>query len=228
VVAIATPVKARTDSSRLGSAWVLAAAGVLLVGVGVRLVLGGGVGDRSAAVLGVLLTLCAWAAAWVIAGPRIALVVTVAAVVMLDLAGLPAKDAPDYDDVQAFYTPDQVLSAQVPVEGSVGPGVPALTLLVQPVYQADQPRFGLAGDVNGTPLTWSCTFQHGLQQVVLPVPPALLTNASTLAVNLHLSGTPSPDGDYLLAYASSRLGGFVVGLQSGTSQPPGATACTLA
>jgi hypothetical protein len=102
----------------------------------------------------------------------------------------------------------------------------ALTLLVEPVFSGAQPRFGLAGDVGGTSLTWDCAFRRGLQRLALPVT-SLPASAAAVDARLHLTGSPSRDGDYLLVYASSARGGFLVSLVNAGDVGQGATSCTL-
>jgi hypothetical protein len=206
--------------------WSLASGAVLLLGVGLRLALhAGAIGDRSAAVLLLLLGLGAWAAAIVLATPRTAFVVTLGVVALLEVAALPARGLPEYDERQAFFQTDQVLAAQVPAEFSTQSAA-ALTLLVEPVFNGAQARFGLAGDVGGTSLTWDCAFRRGLQRLALPVT-ALPAFAAAVDVRLHLTGSPSRDGDYLLVYASSARGGFLVSLVNAGDVGQGATSCTL-
>jgi hypothetical protein len=103
-----------------------------------------------------------------------------------------------------------------------------LTLLVEPVFPASeaQPAFGLAGDVGGSTLTWECAFRHGQQVLALPVVPPAAINAGTLHVSLHLTGSPSRETDYLLAYASAPHGGLLVSLVDAAAVAPGATTCT--
>jgi hypothetical protein len=206
--------------------WSLASGAVLLLGVGLRLALhAGAIGDRSAAVLLLLLGLGAWAAAVVLATPRTAFVVTLGVVALLDVGALPARGLPEYDERQAFFQTDQVLAAQVPAVFSTQSAA-ALTLLVEPVFSAAQPRFGLAGDVGGTSLTWDCAFRRGLQRLALPVT-SLPASAAAVDARLHLTGSPSRDGDYLLVYASSARGGFLVSLVNAGDVGQGATSCTL-
>jgi hypothetical protein len=206
--------------------WSLASGAVLLLGVGLRLALhAGAIGDRSAAVLLLLLGLGAWAAAIVLATPRTAFVVTLGVVALLEVAALPARGLPEYDDRQAFFQTDQVLGAQVPAAFSTQSAA-ALTLLVEPVFNGAQPRFGLAGDVGGTSLTWDCAFRRGLQRLALPVT-SVTAFAPAVDVRLHLTGSPSRDGDYLLVYASSARGGFLVSLVNAGDVGQGATSCTL-
>ena len=168
--------------------------------------------------MSLLLTLGAWLAARVLGGPRVALLVTLLATALLDLAALPPRDPPPYDDLEAFYRTDQVLSASVPASGRQAD---ALNVLVQPVFSGAQPTFGLAGEVNGTAYQWTCAFAHGIQNVALPVS----VQGSSAEIRLHLTGAPSREGDYLIVYASSKLGGFVISLG-----PPDARAtnCSLA
>ena len=227
MVALASsPPRAAARSLRGAWGWTLAAALVLLIGLGLRLLVGGGgVGDRSALVMGVLLGVSVWLAARLFAGPRAALVAVAAVVVLVDLAGLPARNEVAYDDLQAFYRTDQVLSARLPVPASDV----AITLLVEPVFGGDRARFGLAGDLNGSALQWSCPFQHGLQRVALAVPTGLLRGGEMADVRLHLNGTPDRESDYLVAYTSSRLGGFVISLDpAGGSPSTSVTRCSVA
>jgi hypothetical protein len=203
---------------------------VLVVGVGLRLVLGGsGVGGRSAIVMSVLLAVAGWLAAWLLGGPRVALLVTVLVVALLDLAALPVRNAAQYDDLEAFYRTDQVLSAQLAVPGRADEGGLAVTLLAQPFYAAAKPRFGLAGEVNGSPLQWTCTFPRGVQRLALPLPEGLTSGVgSTADVRLHLAGAPDHTSDYLVVYASSRQGGFMIALEPIGSLDASVTRCALA
>jgi hypothetical protein len=204
----------------------LASGAVLLLGVGLRLALhAGAIGDRSAAVLLLLLGLGAWAAAILLATPRKAFVVTFVVVALLEVAALPARGLPEYDERQAFFQTDQVLAAQVPAVFSTQSAA-ALTLLVEPVFSGAQPHFGLAGDVGGTSLTWDCAFRRGLQRLALPVT-SLPASAAAVDARLHLTGSPSRDGDYLMVYASSARGGFLVSLVNAGDVGQGATSCTL-
>jgi hypothetical protein len=200
---------------------------VLVFGVALRLAFdAGGVGDRSAALMTLLLGLSAWATTTLLDKPRTAFVVTLGLIALLDVAALPARTLAEYDDRQAFYQTDQVLAAQVPI----APGAlesqtaPALALLVEPTFREAQPLFGLAGTVGGIPLTWDCAFRHGIQRLVLPLPRASLGSAASVDVGLHLTGSPSRESDYLLVYASSARGGFLVSLV-GADPGQGATIC---
>jgi hypothetical protein len=47
-------------------------------------------------------------------------------------------------------------------------------------------------------------------------------------VRLHLTGSPSRDGDYLVVYASSRLGGFDIALQPQSGLDGSVIRCTAA
>jgi hypothetical protein len=207
----------------------VAAAGVLACGLGLRLALGGGgVGDRSAIVMGVLLVVVAWLAARLVAGPHVALVVSVLVVALLDLAALPPRTTTEYDDREAFYRTDQVLSAQLAVPGGSEQGGLAITLLAQPFFAGAEPRFGLAGEVNGNPVQWTCAFSRGIQRLALPLPPAVASDlGSSAQVRLHLTGSPDHASEYLVAYASSHQGGFVVALESLGADSPGATRCSV-
>ncbi len=70
----------------------------------------GGVGDRSAVVMAALLSAGGWVAALLLSTPRTAFLVTLGLVALLDLAALPPRNEPEYDDREAFYRTDQVLS----------------------------------------------------------------------------------------------------------------------
>lgn len=181
----------------------------------------------------VFLSVAAWLAALLVSGPRAALVTCLAVVALLDLGALPARNAPEYDDQQAFYRTDQVISAVVAIpSGSAGsPGSDlAVTVLAQPVFGGQQAQFGLAGDVNGASAAWACPFQRGIQRLALPLPPPSLTRSGgqTADVRLHLTGSPARDGDYLVVYASSRLAGFDIALQPTASLDSTVTHCTAA
>jgi hypothetical protein len=211
-----------------GFGWTLGACAVLVVGLAVRVVLGGvGVGDRSAMVMAVLLSVGAWAAARLLGGPRAAFLVTLGVVALLDLAALPQRSPPAYDDLQAFYRTDQVLSTQIPAPDGIQGGA-ALTLLAQPTFAGAQPTFGLAGEVNGTQLSWSCAFGHGIQTLALPLPTGLVQPGQSADVQLHLSGAPSREADYLVAYASSKRGGFLLSLMPTSGLEASMTRCTPA
>ena len=217
MVAIASPTP-RIDARSWGTVWSLAGVGVLVLGAVVRLAMrGAGVGERSALVMMLLLVGCTWLAARYVAGPRVALFAAVVATVLFDVAALAPRDQPVYDDLQAFYSTDQVLSANAPIASG---GATAINVLVQPVFGGAQPRFGLAGDVNGTAYQWTCQFTHGIQTIALPV----AAEGTVADLSLHLTGSPSRDGDYLIVYASSRQGGFIV---SARPADQSATHCNL-
>jgi len=215
-----------------GRGWTIAAGAVLLVGLGLRLALGGGgVGDRSALVMSTLLAVGVWLGARLLSTPRTAFFVVFGVVALLDLAALPARNAPEYDYREAFFRTDQVVTAQVPLAADAGaaPAQPRLVLLVEPVFPAGetQPRFGLAGEVGGAALGWDCAFPRGLQHLALPVPPALVPGSGPLDVRLHLTGSPTRESDYLLVYASAPRGGFLVSLVGAADVGSGTTVCTL-
>jgi hypothetical protein len=204
---------------------------VLIVGLGLRLALGGGgVGDRSALVMSVLLAVAGWLAAWLLVGPRAAVAITLVLVALLDLAALPARNAAEYDDLEAFYRTDQVLTAQPAVPRGADQGGVAITLLAQPYFADAQPRFGLAGEVNGTPLQWTCAFPRGIQRIALPLPVGLASADApgTADVRLHLSGAPDHSSEYLVVYASSRQAGFVISLEPIDALNASLTRCALA
>ncbi|MGI9145379.1 MAG: hypothetical protein ACR2IK_02330 [Chloroflexota bacterium] len=210
--------------------WSVAAGAALVAGLGLRLLLGGGgVGDRSAMVMAVLLSGGAWLAAMLLCPPRTAFVVTLAAIALLDVAALPARNAPEYDAREAFFRTDQVISARVtnPPDGLGAQAQPSLLLLVEPVFPADalQPAFGLAGYVGNAPLVWDCAFQRGLQRLALSLPP-VAPAAELLDIQLHLTGSPSRETDYLLVYASALRGGFIASLGA-ANNAPGTAKCAL-
>jgi hypothetical protein len=173
--------------------------------------------------MAMLLAVGVWLAAFLLSTPRTACLVALGAIALLDLAALPARNAPEYDYREAFFRTDQVIAAQVPA----APGQlarPMLVLLVEPVFPAGeaQPRFGLAGEVGNATLAWDCTFERGLQHVALPV-----ASAGPLDVRLHLTGSPTRETDYLLLYASAPRGGFLVSLVDAADIGPGTSVCTL-
>jgi hypothetical protein len=202
---------------------------VLLIGLGLRVVYGGlGVGDRSAMVMSVLLSVGAWAAARLLGGPRVAFFVTLVVVALLDLAALPQRTPPAYDDLEAFYRTDQPLALPVvAVPPGLDPNAAALTVVAQPTFAGAQPQFGLAGSINGTPVSWNCAFEHGMQTLALPMPPDALRSLQTADVQLHLSGSPSAQSEYLVVYASSQRGGFLVALVPSAGLDASVTRCAL-
>lgn len=226
MVALASaPPRLAAQTRRATWAWTAASLGVLLIGVTLRLVLGGfAVGDRSAVIMLVLLAMTSWLAARLLSGPRAALITILVLVALIDMAALPPRNAPQYDDLQAFYRTDQLISAQLAVPPTDSA---AITLLAQPVFSGSQPTFGLAAEVNGSSMAWTCAFRRGIQSIALPLaqPPA---GSAVANVQLHLTGTPSRESEYLVVYASSKLGGFVIGLQPQASLDAGVTRCTPA
>ena len=230
MVAVAASAQTRAaakSSAELG--WSAAAAATLVIGLAIRLALGGaGVGDRSAIVMITLLSIGVWVAARRLGGARTAFLAMAALLALLDLAALPTRGAPSYDDLEAFYRTDQVLTAQLALPSAALRSRSAvLTLLAQPVYVGAQPAFGLAGEVNGTAVSWRCGFQRGIQQLALPLPSSVLRKARNgLNVRLHLNGAPSRETDYLVVYASSRRGGFLVSLEAASRLGQAASRCT--
>ncbi len=205
-------------ATRRGLVCTLGALGVLVLGAVLRIALGGtGVGDRSALIMSILLSLGAWLGTRALSGPRTALIVLGVLTLLFDLAALAPRNAPVYDDVQAFYRTDQAIDVHVRA------ATPASTIeiLVQPVFEGDAPRFGIAGEVNGAASQWTCSFTHRMQWVSLP----LATQTASADAQLHLIGSPSREGDYLLVYASSRQGGFLISLSSTVGE--GDTRCAL-
>jgi hypothetical protein len=125
-----------------------------------------------------------------------------------------------FDDREALYRTDQSLAVHV----SAGAGDTLLTVLAEPVFAGAEPRFGLAGQVGGTAVEWSCVWQRGRQLVALPLPAAA---TGGFDVQLRLTGTPSREGDYLLVYASSAQPGLVILTTSPGALGGNATMCTL-
>ena len=228
MVAIASHVPSVAARGR-GLGWTFAAVGVIVIGLGLRLALGGsGVGDRSAALMAAILATGCWLAGRLLGGPRTAVIVASGVVLLFDLAALPARKPAVYDDLQAFYRADQVLTAQLAVPAGVGQAVePVVTVLAQPIFAGVQPGFGVVGEVNGEALQWSCAYQRGIQRVALPVPSEAVRGAATADVRLHLSGSPSRDGDYLVVYLSSQRGGFIISLDSAPAPDQSVTRCQL-
>jgi hypothetical protein len=228
VVAVASPVATRAAARGRDPGWTIAAGGALLVGVLIRLALGSAaVGDRSATLMAVLLTLGAWVAARLVSNPRTAFFVALAMLALFDVAALPTRNPPAYDDLQAFYRTDQPLTVRLAVPSGLDQTTPIVSILAQPVFAGTQPAFGLAADVEGSSLTWQCAFQRGIQRLALPLPAGVLHGGS-VDVRLHLTGSPSRESDYVLVYQSSKLGGFVISLEPSGSVERGATICSLA
>jgi hypothetical protein len=224
VVAVASPSVATAAARRRGLGWTGGAAIVLVVGLGLRLALGGsGVGDRSAVVMATVLTVGAWLAARLVGGPRTAFLVSIGVMALHDIAALPERGAPEYDGMEGWYRIDQVVSAQLAVPNAA---TPSLTLLVQPVFTGAQPSFGLAADVNGVPLSWTCPFERDIQRLALPIPREALGGASSIDVRLHLTGSPSREADYLILYTSSRRGGPLLSLASAPVAGEAVTSCS--
>jgi hypothetical protein len=193
----------------------------ILVGIGARLMIGaGGIGDQSAAVMLAILGIVVWVASGMLASARTAFLLTLATVLLLDLAALPARGGPEYDDRQALFRTDQQLDVRLTAAGS---GDQVLLALVEPVFGGAQPAFGMAAEINGRPLAWDCSFRHGIQQVALPLSSL---PAGEFDVRLRLTGTPSREADYLLVYSSSVRNGPLLSITSPRSVPPDATPCT--
>ena len=224
MVAVASPALETAAARRRGLGWTVGAAIVLVVGVGLRLTLGGtGVGDRSAVVMGALLIGGAWLAARLLGGARTAFVVSLGLMALFDVAALPQRDAPEYDGVEAWYRTDQVVSSQVAVSNA---SMPALTLLVQPFFAGPEPSFGLAGDVNGVALNWKCPLDRDIQRLVLPIPREAIEGASTIDVILHLTGSPTRESDYLALYTSSLRAGALISVDNLAASSQPATTCS--
>ena len=159
------------------------------------------IGAVSAAVLVVLLGVGVWAGTALLLPPRTSAAVTAGLVLLLDVQAFRPRAEPAYDERVALYGTDQVVSA--PVSGTG----PALSVIVEPVFAGQHPAFGVATDVGGTPVSWSCGFVQGRQRLILPLPPMLVGSTE---VSVRLTGTPRRDGDYLLVFLSARRGGPLV------------------
>jgi hypothetical protein len=174
-----------------GGAWLGAAVVVLVVGTAVRLAVRPiDIQALSAALLGVLLWLGVWLGAQLLLTPRAAFAVGVVAMLLLDVAALPARPLADFDEREALFSTDQTLSVRVP------PGQNELVLLVEVASRESRPPFTLAGSVAEQQVRWACPWRAGRQRLVLPVP-------TGGGVRLRLEGSPGRDGDYLLVYTSS-------------------------
>jgi hypothetical protein len=207
--------------------WAVATGVLVAVGLGLRLAIGhAGAGDRSAAVMLGLLAVLVWVAALLVSTPRTAFFVTLGTVVVLNFAALPARNPPEYDDREAFFRSDQLITATtLPVPR--GLSRPVLSILAEPVFAGAQPAFDLVGEVQGSALAWNCAFQHGMQRLALPVPPGHLDGRAAVEVRLHLDGSPRRESDYLLVYASSLRGGLLVSIVDAAELGQNATLCSL-
>jgi hypothetical protein len=206
----------------------VAAAATLVLGEGARLAIGGGgVGERSALVMVTLLAIGAWLVARLLGGPRTAFLVTFVLMALFNVAALPPRNAPEYDDVEALYRTDQPVTAKLAVPAVTSEQPAMLTLLAQPAFAAAQPKFSMAGEINTMQLGWQCPFQRGIQRLALPLPQQAVSNAQTLDVRLHLTGSPSRETDYLLVYTSSRRGGVLLSLETTLKPDQSVTHCSL-
>jgi hypothetical protein len=181
VVAIAS---VATRAADRGSVWIVASVAVLAIGTLVRLAVRPiDVTAVSATLLAALLWIAVWVVALLLTTPRRAFVVGSVAMLVLDIAALPARTFVPYDQREALYQVGQTLA--VPAAASER----QVVVLVEPVFAGDQPVFGLEG--------WSCPWRRGLQYLVLPVA------AATDRVELRLTGTPNAEREYLVVYSSS-------------------------
>jgi hypothetical protein len=185
------------DAAAHSKWWLIGSLGVLVVGTLARLFLaGGGVPGLSGTVLAVLLWLGIWLAALLLARARGAFFVGLAAMVVLDLAALQPRTPVAYDDREVLYRTDQVLARQV----TASDGDRVLLVLAEPIFAGERARFGLAGLIGTSSVEWSCPFRHGIQQLALPLAAPV---SGPLDVQLHLTGAPTRETDYLVIYASS-------------------------
>lgn len=181
MVALA-PAWPRTARSSL---WLVGAAAVIVVGALPRL-FAGGAGERSAAVLSVLVAACVLGAAALVATHRLAFGITAVAVLLLNIAALAPRAPAPYDDRQALYRTDQSITLHAAGSGTL------LPLWVEARYGGAAPNFQLILD--GTPLR--CTWQRGVQRIGLPV-------RTAGDVRVQLGGSPARDGDFLIVYSSA-------------------------
>jgi hypothetical protein len=201
--------------------WLIGAAVVVVLGTLVRLIVAGtSVPRLSGTVLAVLLWLGVWLAMVLLTNPRVAFFVGLAAMAVVDVSAFPPRVSVSFDDREVLYRTDQSLAVHV----SAVVGDTLLTVLAEPVFAGAQPRFGLAGQVGGTAVEWSCTWRRGRQVVALPLPASA---TGGFDVQLRLIGTPSRDGDYLLVYASSAQPGPVILTTSPSALKDDATMCAL-
>ena len=194
-----------------------------MVGLGLRLALGGGgVGDRSALVMATLLSVGAWLAARLLSTPPTAFLVTLGVIGPArprGAAGAQRAGVRLSRGVLPYRPGDHRAGAPGVAAGSADAGA-AGGASVPPAGEA-QPRFGLAGEVGSAALAWDCAFQRGLQHLALPVPLRWLARDP---FGLHLTGSPTRETDYLLVYASAPRGGFLVSLV-GAADVAQATVC---
>ena len=222
MVALTAPAGARARS-RSNVLWSLASLGVVVLGVAPRVFLTtSGIGDRSAAVMALLLSLGAWLAAWLVLSPRAAFLVVGVAMIGFDLASLRPRAEPAFDDRVAVYRTDQSLDFTVFAPGSLQQ--PAMLLLVQPEFRGPSAPYALAADVNGERLVWDCGLERRLQRLVLPVP-ARAVGGGTVAVRLRLVGAPDREDSYLTVY--SLQGQLAPPLIDERARPPESTVCAL-
>jgi hypothetical protein len=181
--------------------WLVGALLILVAGSLLRLALGGfNVPTLSAAGLGTIVWIGVWLAALLLARPRVAFIVGLAAMAMLHFGALPPRPSVEFDDRQALYRIDQFVTTRVtPAVGDT-----LLLALVEPAFSGPQPRFGLVGEIGSARATWTCPFRHGMQRLALPLPQSI---SGPIDLKLGLTGSPARDGDYLLVYGSARQGG---------------------
>jgi hypothetical protein len=206
---------------RTTSRWVLATAAVLVLGAFVPLVMAPGIGHLSAAVMTLLLGCSAAAVGLGLGSPRSAFVATLGLMLLLGLGRLPPRAAPGYEEPQALWQTDQTID--VSVSGGTEAVTARLVVLAEPVFGGQQPPFGVAATVNGTPVAWQCPFQHGRQWLELPLDNP---TASSLDVRLRLSGAPDREHNYLVVYRSANRDAYLIGLTEDPSAPAPTTTCS--
>jgi hypothetical protein len=100
-----------------------------------------------------------------------------------------------------------------------------LTLLVEPVVVGGAPAFGLAGQIGGGDVRWSCPFRSGQQLIALPLPGAA---SESLAAQFRLTGAPRRDGNYLLVYSSAAANGPIAAVVDASTLAASTIRCTSA
>jgi hypothetical protein len=179
-----------------------------------------GIGHVSAAVMSLLLGSCVAAVGLALGSPRAAFVATLGLMLLLDLGRLPPRAAPGFEEPQAVWQTQQMIQASLS-----GEAPSHLAVFAQAVFAGDQAPFGLTATVNGRRLDWRCPFQHGLQWLDLPLGSS---TASSLDVQLGLSGAPDREANYLVVYRSARRDGWLLGLTEDPAAPAPITNCTEA
>lgn len=189
-----------------------------MAGIAVRLAVGGfALPTVSATLLAILLWLGVWVGSVLLIGPRGGLFVGVAVMAILDLAALPPRTPVAFDEREVLYRTDQTLTVRIPAHAGAAP----VLLLVEPFFGGAQPPYGLAGDIAGQRVAWSCPMHRGRQRIALPLP---MPTSGPLEMRLQLTGSADRATDYLLVYTSASPSGPLAA--PGTSDAD-TTSCSL-